>query len=185
MRPLRTIALVAAATALVAGCGSDSGGEAPVDATVDLDAYQPGPADQWDTDGFTVDPAGLDCAGEAPNPTRGVTDTTVKVGGLAYLTSPNGSSMAGADVGAQVRFDRANDEGGVHGRTIEFIGVADDGQDAARNVQEAQKLVDQEEVFAVVPLMTTSPNFSDTLCEAVVPFFGWGFNVAYCDNALA
>nr|MDT0666146.1 ABC transporter substrate-binding protein [Micromonospora sp. DSM 115978] len=92
--------------------------------------------------------------------------------------------MAGADVGADVRFQRANDDGGVNGRQINFIGVEDDGQDPARNVQLAQSLVEQDQVFAIAPLISAFPNYLDILCEGVVPFFGWGTNTGYCGNAI-
>lgn len=185
MRPFRAGAAVAVAASLVmiGACSGGSDATSPGQ-TVDISKFAPGPASGWDDAGFKVDPATLKCAGKAPDPTRGITPTSVKVGGLAYLTSPNGSSMTGSDTGAEVRFKAANDAGGVQGRRIDYIGTKDDGQDAARDVQQAQSLVNQDKVFAVVPEMTSYPNFLDTLCQNVVPFFGWGFNDAYCDTAI-
>jgi ABC-type branched-subunit amino acid transport system substrate-binding protein len=131
-----------------------------------------------------VDPTTLRCSGKAPNPTRGITDTSVKVGGLGYLTSPSRSTMAGSDVGAMVRFQRANDAGGVHGRKIDFIGMQDDALDASLNSSQAHILVQQDQVFAVVPLLSGQVSYLDTLCKAVVPFFGWATNDGFCKTAI-
>ncbi|ADP83731.1 ABC transporter substrate-binding protein [Pseudofrankia inefficax] len=187
MRVSRLASVLAAATALatvVAACGS-GGSSAPSSApTVGANAIKAGPPTGWSDGGVTVDASSLKCGLTAPDPNRGVTDTSIKVGGLAYLTSASGSTMAGADVGAKVRFQRANDAGGVNGRKIDFIGVLDDGNDSNRNVSQAKVLADQEKVFAVVPEMTAYPTFVDTLCSAGVPFFGWGFNGGYCGNTI-
>ncbi|WP_307873814.1 MULTISPECIES: ABC transporter substrate-binding protein [unclassified Frankia] len=131
-----------------------------------------------------MDPATLKCSGKAPNPTRGITDTSVKVGGLGYLTSPSGSSMAGSDVGAMVRFQRANDTGGVNGRKIDFIGMKDDGGDPGIDATQAHILAQQDQVFAVVPLLSGSANYLDTFCREIVPFFGWATNDGFCKNAI-
>jgi ABC-type branched-subunit amino acid transport system substrate-binding protein len=185
-RPIRAATVLATATILITitACTSSDGTKGAPIASVPDSAFKAGPADHWSTGGFNVDPASLKCSAPAPDPTRGITDTSVKVGGLSYLTSPNGSSLAGVDHGAEVRFKRANDEGGVNGRKIDFIGVKDDAQDPARNVQQAQALVDQDKVFAVAPLVTAYPNYIDTLCKNVVPFFGWTTNSGFCGNAI-
>jgi ABC-type branched-subunit amino acid transport system substrate-binding protein len=111
--------------------------------------------------------------------TRGVTDDAVKVGGIIAA-----ANFTGAEVGAQARFDRANAEGGVNGRTIEFVGVEDDGNDAAADLAAMERLVQQEEVFALVPNVTSGTN-ADFPQEANVPLFGWGINPAFCGNPVA
>src|SRR5262245_28332653 len=126
MRRSRLVVLSVAALALVGACSDGGEDDAPDQRVVEVTGLTPGPSTGWSADGVTVDAASLECAGPAADPARGVTDTEIKVGGLVNLTSPNGSTMAGADVGAQVRFDRANDEGGVHGRTIDYVGTFDD-----------------------------------------------------------
>lgn len=113
---------------------------------------------------------------EQARTTRGVTDSSVTVGGILY-----GLNFGGADVGAAARFDRANAEGGVHGRTIEFLGAADDNADSSASLAEAQRLVRQEEVFAIVPVTTASLS-ADFMIEENVPFFGWGISPAFCGN---
>jgi branched-chain amino acid transport system substrate-binding protein len=114
---------------------------------------------------------------------RGVTDTEIKIGGLTAMTSPQGG-YPGADIGAKARFERANREGGVHGRTIDFIGVKDDGEDATRNLDLARQLVQQDEVFAITPVIGQGllPQSSDYLAEQKVPFVGFGFMPGFCGN---
>ncbi len=183
----RATGLVAVAAVLgMTSCSSGGGGatEPSRSPSVPENAFAAGPTDTWSDAGFKVDPTKLACGGAAQNPTRGITDTSVKVGGLAFLTSPNGSSLAGADVGAKLRFQRADDEGGVNGRKIDFVGVRDDGQDPTRNAQLAKSLVQQDQVFAVAPLMTLNTGYLDTLCKNVVPFFGWTTNTGYCGNLI-
>jgi ABC-type branched-subunit amino acid transport system substrate-binding protein len=112
-----------------------------------------------------------------------VTDTEIKVGGLISLSSTSGPVNTGMDVGAKVRFDRANAEGGVNGRKIDYVGTRDDGSDAARTATQAQSLV-ADGVFAAVPAVVRTGVFADTLCKTATPYFGWGTTSNYCDTTL-
>lgn len=174
-----------ALTAALLLCAAACGGAADSTATpaVDQKMFDPGPITGWGNAGLSVDPATLQCSDPGGPEQRGVTDTEIRVGGLVSLTSPAGVALAGAEVGAKVRFERANAEGGVHGRKINYVGTRDDATDAARNVSQAKALVN-ENVFAAVPTMVRSPNYFDTFCDAGVPFFGWGTQEAYCDSAI-
>ncbi|MFI7639380.1 ABC transporter substrate-binding protein [Nonomuraea sp. NPDC049400] len=110
----------------------------------------------------------------------GVTDTTIKVGGVLTKTSASGYSTKDAEIGAKARFERANAEGGVHGRKIEFVGAEDDGQDAAKGDAAAKKLVQKDQVFALVPVH--APNFGGAafLEQQGVPWFGWATGPQWC-----
>ncbi len=110
--------------------------------------------------------------------TRGVTDTAVKIGGIYFNVN-----FSGADVGAEARVKRANDEGGVNGRMIELVSVTHDNNEAGANLEEARRLVTQEEVFAIAPMVTAAASGSvDFLIDENVPFFGWGIDPAFCGN---
>jgi hypothetical protein len=79
--------------------GSSSGGGAPrgggTTAAINPVLTTPGPDHGWNqTNVPTPTVASLACNGKAPNPTRGVTATSIKIGGLATLTSPAGASFA-------------------------------------------------------------------------------------------
>ena len=111
--------------------------------------------------------------------TRGVTDDTITVGGLGYSAFYD----PGASIGAQARFQRANEEGEIPGgRTIEYVGWRDDGSTPDQNLQQGQALVQQEEVFAVVPTITPALGASDFFVDEKVPFFGWGIAAGFCEN---
>ncbi|MDT3443374.1 MULTISPECIES: ABC transporter substrate-binding protein [unclassified Pseudofrankia] len=183
-RLVTAVAFTAAlATSLVA-CGSgDDGTSQPGAPTVAANDVTPGPPTGW-SDGGWKPPVSLKCSQTASNPTRGVTATSIKVGGLGYLTSPNGSTQAGSDVGAKVRFQRANDSGGINGRKIDFIGMLDDGNDPARNGSQAKVLAQQDQVFAALPIMASRATYLDTFCAETVPFFGWGFNLGFCGTSI-
>ncbi len=126
-------------------------------------------SDTTDGDSTTTEPA--------TRTTRGVTDTSVKVGGIVWM-----GQFAGIEAGAIARLDRANREGGVNGRTVEMAAVEDDGNDSAANLAAAEQLVRQEEVFAILPMQSAAIGAVDFLIEEQVPFFGWGVNPAFCRN---
>ena len=109
--------------------------------------------------------------------TRGVTDTSIKVGGLGYSFV-----YGGADIGAKARFQRANDAGGVNGRTIDYLGFTDDGGDPTAGTAAATKLVEQDGVFAVVPTVTPDLAASTYLVDQKVPYFGWALSSNFCGN---
>ncbi len=109
--------------------------------------------------------------------TEGVTATSITVGGL-------GDSLlyGGADIGAKARFQRANDAGGVNGRTIEYLGLTDDGGDATLDAQAATTLAQQEGVFAVVPAVAPDLAGAPVLVRQKVPYFGWALSSNFCGN---
>jgi branched-chain amino acid transport system substrate-binding protein len=116
----------------------------------------------------------------APAGVRGVTDTSIKVGGLGYS-----AVYGGADVGARARFQRANAAGGVNGRTVDYLGFTDDGGDPTAGTAAAQKLVEQDGVFAVVPTVTPDLAGSTYLVQQKVPYFGWALSSNFCGNRYA
>lgn len=111
---------------------------------------------------------------KAGSSVRGVTDDSIKVGGIVSMTTATGYSKKDTDLGAKARFDRANAEGGINGRKIDYLGAEDDGQDPAKNLAAARKLVQQDKVFAIAPMSSTTFSGSDFLQQQKVPTFGWG-----------
>ncbi|GAB3664361.1 ABC transporter substrate-binding protein [Actinocorallia lasiicapitis] len=123
-----------------------------------------------------------DDKGGSSSGTDGVTDSTIKIGGVLVKTSATGYSTAGAEIGAKARFERANAEGGVNGRKIEFVGAEDDNMDPANGAKVAQKLVQKDKVFALVPV--SSPQFGGAafLDQQNVPWFGWATGTQWCES---
>ncbi|PSM43156.1 ABC transporter substrate-binding protein [Streptomyces dioscori] len=119
-------------------------------------------------------------ASKTDDSVRGVTDTRIKVGGIVSMTTASGYSKKDTDLGAKARFDRANAEGGLHGRKIDYLGAEDDGQDPSRNLAAARKLVQQDKVFAIAPMSSTTFSGADFLQKQRVPTFGWGTLPSFC-----
>ncbi|MFC5288298.1 ABC transporter substrate-binding protein [Actinokineospora guangxiensis] len=97
-------------------------------------------------------------AGEAPAPgpgggsgeaAPGVTADTVVIGTHQPLTGPAAPGYATISAGAKAMYSYINDNGGIHGRTIDYR-VEDDGYNPTRTVEVVKKLVLQDEVFAIV-----------------------------------
>ncbi|MGW2984603.1 ABC transporter substrate-binding protein [Streptomyces goshikiensis] len=112
--------------------------------------------------------------------TRGVSAGSIKVGGIVSMTSASGYSKKDTDLGARARYLRANAEGGINGRTIDYVGAEDDGQDPGKNLAAARKLVQQDKVFAVAPMSSVTFSGADFLEQEKVPTFGWGTLPSFC-----
>ncbi|WP_399932986.1 ABC transporter substrate-binding protein [Streptomyces kanamyceticus] len=121
--------------------------------------------------------SGDDRAGGA---VRGVSDDSIRVGGIVSMTTASGYSKKDTDLGARARFERANADGGVHGRKIDYLGAEDDGQDPGKNLAAARRLVQQDKVFAIAPMSSVTFSGADFLQEQRVPTFGWGTIPPFC-----
>jgi len=114
---------------------------------------------------------------------QGISDTEITVAGLG----PNNPyKQYGADVGAQARFKVANDAGGVNGRKINYLGWTDDGNSPDTNLQETRRLIQQEQVAALVPVLTPwyleGAQFAQ---QQKIPAFGWGISAGFCTTTFA
>ncbi|MDL5352044.1 ABC transporter substrate-binding protein [Microbacterium sp. zg-YB36] len=89
----------------------------------------------------------------------GVTDTTVTIGTHTPLTGPAAAGYSSISAAASAYFDYLNDQGGVNGRTIEFI-VKDDGYNPANTQTVVRELVQQDEVFAILNGLGTATHQS-------------------------
>ena len=88
-------------------------------------------------------------AGASSGTTRGVTSTSITVGGLGFAEYYGDSA-----IGAEARFDAQNKAGGVDGRKIKFVGFKDDQSSPTVDIQQGKALVEQDQVFAVVPVVS-------------------------------
>ncbi|HZQ57042.1 MAG TPA: ABC transporter substrate-binding protein [Acidimicrobiales bacterium] len=109
------------------------------------------------------------------NTTTGVTATQVKLGALIYK-----AFYADVVNGFNARLKRENDAGGVYGRKIVVDTVADDNQTADQDLAAAKTLVQQDNVFAVAPVMTAALGGATFLETSKVPFFGWSIEPRWC-----
>jgi branched-chain amino acid transport system substrate-binding protein len=86
----------------------------------------------------------------------GASDKEIKIGNINPYSGPASAYGAiGTSIGAY--FDKVNAEGGINGRMVKYISV-DDGYNPAKTVEQARKLVEQEEVLLVFQPLGTPPN---------------------------
>ncbi len=109
-------------------------------------------------------------AASAQRETRGVTKTEIVLGMHTDLSGPAATYGVSSSNAVKMRFDEVNDKGGIHGRKIKLI-VEDTQYQVPRAVQAGTKLINRDNIFAMVaPLGTPMNNalFKDQL-EAGVP----------------
>jgi ABC-type branched-subunit amino acid transport system substrate-binding protein len=112
-------------------------------------------------------------AGATPS-VRGFDGTTVKVAGLGIA-----SQLPTAETGSRARVKRFNDTNEIKGIKLDYVEFADDKQDVATALNEARRLVTQQQVFAIVGDISQF-NPVDYLAQQHVPYFGWAFDDTYC-----
>jgi len=83
-------------------------------------------------------------------------ETEIKIGQIVPY-SGNAASDGGGGRSHSAFVKRVNDMGGVAGRKINFISL-DDGYNPAKTVEQARKLVEEEEVLFVFNTLGTPPN---------------------------
>jgi len=86
----------------------------------------------------------------------GASDKEIKVGHIGPYSGP---ASAYGRIGHAIKayFDKVNAEGGINGRKITFI-TLDDGYNPAKAVEQARKLVEQEEVLLLFQSLGTPSN---------------------------
>ena len=104
--------------------------------------------------------------GSAPT----ISSDEIKVGGLIE------TQFAGSDIGAKARIADENAKGGVNGRKITYVeGQTYPQANTAAALAEAQRLVQQEGVAAIVPALTSTPP-AQFLQQQQVPTFSWNIS---------
>lgn len=95
----------------------------------------------------------------------GVTDTTIKIGGVMLITGPIAQYGTAAADGIIIYIKYINEMGGINGRKIDLI-MEDDGYDPVRSLAAAKKLVERDKVFAIITTSGTPQT------HQIVPYFG-------------
>src|SRR3954467_12040931 len=123
---IRTAGLVAATAALVAGCSSSSGGST--------------------SPGASTSPAGD--VGSASAAAK-LTGSPIKIGLMSTLSGPQASSGNQGAVVAPAWAAWINANGGINGHPVQVISE-DDGGDPAKAQAAEKKLIDSDNVVAIV-----------------------------------
>jgi branched-chain amino acid transport system substrate-binding protein len=101
----------------------------------------------------------------------GLTATSIRIGTFGALTGPGYLYGKLAMNGVEVVFDQINAAGGINGRKLELI-REDDRCDPAGAIGAVQKLISQEQVFALIGGGCSNATFAarETIEKAGVPF---------------
>ena len=91
--------------------------------------------------------------------TQGVTDTEIVIGSNGDLSGIFAAFNVGAIKAAQQVFDDVNAKGGINGRKIRFV-VEDHGYQVPKAVQNFNKLVNSDQVFAMILNLGTPHNIA-------------------------
>jgi branched-chain amino acid transport system substrate-binding protein len=86
----------------------------------------------------------------------GASDTEIKIGNTMPYSGP-ASAYASIGKSEAAYFNMINEKGGINGRKITFISL-DDGYSPPKTVEQVRKLVEQDEVLAVVQPLGTPSN---------------------------
>ena len=89
--------------------------------------------------------------------TRGVSPTEIVLGTHTDLSGPAATYGVSGSNAVKMRFDEANEAGGIHGRKIRLI-VEDTQYQVPRAVQAATKLINRDHIFAMVAALGTPMN---------------------------
>lgn len=126
----------------------------------------------------------VSCAGTGS--AQGVTDTTVKVGNSIATSGPLAPVGVPFKAGIEAYFKMINDNGGVNGRTIEYV-HQDDEFNPEKGKAAVDKMINDEKIFAFVghfgtPIVGATLN---DIKEAGVPavYFATGTGMLYNENA--
>jgi branched-chain amino acid transport system substrate-binding protein len=112
-------------------------------------------------------------ATQASAETRGVTKTEITLGMHTDLSGVAATYGVSSTNGVKMRFDEANDAGGVNGRKINVI-IEDQAYQVPKAVQACNKLINRDNVFAFVAALGTPMNnacFKDQLAAGVPNLF--------------
>src|SRR5258708_39214144 len=86
----------------------------------------------------------------------GATDTEIKIGNIMPYSGP-ASAYGVIGKTEDAYFRKINAEGGINGRTINFISY-DDGYSPPKTVEQARKLVESDEVLLIFNSLGTPSN---------------------------
>src|SRR4030095_16938424 len=120
--------------------------------------------------GVLIGAVALSGVAAAQKETRGVSKTEIVLGMHTDLSGPAATYGVSSSNAVKMRFDELNEKGGVHGRKIKLL-VEDTQSQVPRAVQAGTKLINRDNIFAMVaPLGTPMNNalFKDQF-EANVP----------------
>jgi branched-chain amino acid transport system substrate-binding protein len=122
-------------------------------------------------------------AGAQGSDRPGVTAKEIKIGGVAGKTNPVGQPYASGFDGAKAYFDFINAKGGIFDRKFKMVAELDDQTRLSQHIAAIRSLVEEEKVFAVLPVVSQEFSGAKYLDENGVPAFGWNIDAEWCSTA--
>ena len=89
--------------------------------------------------------------------TQGISKTDILIGSIQDLSGPLAGLGKQTRNGMNLRIEEINEQGGVNGRKVKLL-IEDSGYDPRKAVLAAQKLVNQDKIFAMVGHVGTAMN---------------------------
>jgi branched-chain amino acid transport system substrate-binding protein len=111
-----------------------------------------------------------------------VSPTQIDVGSIANVTGPLSSDFAPVVNGVEAYFSMINAEGGVAGRKLKLAYQEDDQGSPTIDLSVAQKLVEQNHVFAVVGVGTPFFGGASYLAQQGTPTFGYAVSTDWANR---
>ena len=105
--------------------------------------------------------------------TQGVTNDEIVLGSIQDLSGPIAGFGKQVRLGMLLRVDEINEQGGVNGRKLRLL-VEDSAYDPKKAVLAAQKLVNQDKIFAMLGQIGTATNMASMpvqFSKDVINFF--------------
>jgi branched-chain amino acid transport system substrate-binding protein len=99
------------------------------------------------------------CSFAATAQTQGVSKNELVIGSIQDLSGPIAGFGKQIRLGMMLRVDEVNEQGGINGRKVKLI-VEDSKYDPKNAVLAAQKLVNQDKIFAMVGHLGTAQNMA-------------------------
>jgi branched-chain amino acid transport system substrate-binding protein len=90
---------------------------------------------------------------------QGVSKDEIVIGSIQDLSGPLAGFGKQVRLGMMLRVDEANEQGGVNGRKLRLL-VEDSAYDPRKAVLAAQKLVNQDKIFAMIAHIGTAQNMA-------------------------
>jgi branched-chain amino acid transport system substrate-binding protein len=120
----------------------------------------------------------LGATAKVPVNAPGVSDTEIRVGGIASIAgNPVSGKYGNAFKGVQAYFEMVNARGGIYGRKLVLAAAQDDKMFA--NSTEVERLVGGKDSFAILPVASPLFTGADQLLRENVPTFGWYINAEW------
>ena len=108
---------------------------------------------------------------EGPDMAQGVSDQRVLFGQSAAFSGPAQALGTNMRLGIEAAFNEVNNAGGVHGRRLELVSF-DDAYEPEAAIANTTRLIDEEQVFALIGAVGTPTSRSATpvAAEAGIPY---------------